>query len=99
MDLTYQLSKHVDGFRAVCCEHPHLEGAGPTEDDALRSLRETVRDKFRHVEALAPPEDPPPVEVSLRRVEHPEAALPDGPGAPPSPDGPGAAPERASRPG
>lgn len=84
MELTYQLMPHGDGFRAVCCEHPHLEGAGPTEDDALRSLRETLRDKFRHVEAMGPPEDSPPVEVTLQRAVKPVSASPDGPGAPPA---------------
>lgn len=88
MRFTYRLSREKGGYLAACVESDAL-GEGPTEKDAVESLRQSLEERMFRPDAVAPPTDPADAHIELvRSVEAKEA--------PPSIDlgGPGDAPLR-----
>lgn len=81
MKLRYTVESVDDGYRAVCPDLD-LAASGATESEAVDALRTAALDEVTHVEAMAPPSNPPPVELELIADDALPPREPMGPGDP-----------------
>lgn len=67
MKLLVRVTREAGGFRASCVERD-WSAIGESEAAALAALRASVVAHYTRVRSVAPPEEPPEVEVELELV-------------------------------
>lgn len=73
------MTPSAGGFLAECIELD-AAGEGATRDEAVRQLRESILDRMRSTEAIAPPSKAPSVVIELSEAAPHRDVSPQGPG-------------------